>query len=244
MKILGTLFVLLVSFVGVWAITRQDQQAPQQSPDLSRGIGAGERVNIASIANIANARGITKVTLSLPIDRQAIVRDFDDAVARHFIAIAQLVEKNSRVADPTSLNVTTFYRLKIVNSLGDKQTKCCASGDEIPETLPQLGEDEIYLKAIGGTAVFEGVEFTQEEAIGQLAPGQKYLFFLSSKTPGKLASVFLGAGVVYKITDSSDRIATENEESSRLARLIDQEFGGSLDKLKEGVKLSHQKSAR
>src|SRR5262245_7334180 len=215
MKTLRVLLVL-IAFAGViWAVAinadrfraQQDQQMSQQDPQLFRAT-RGERLTLASIAKKAKAKGITKVNLPVAEERQAVVRDFDDAVSRHTVVIAQLIDKTSLVNDPLSLDIDTFYKLKILEKISDPSTPCCSSVAEIPATLSQLMEDEIYLRGIGGTIVVDGVEFTQKEFIGQLLTNQNYIFFLSDKSPGKPASLHLGSRGIYKV-EANGQIETD-----------------------------------
>jgi hypothetical protein len=240
MKILGVVVVLITSIGVIWAVTKSAKHyQAQQDPQLFRA-DPGTRLTIASIAKKAKVKGITKVNLPVPEDRQAVVRDFNDAVSRHTIVIAQQVDRTSLVTDPLSLNIETFYKLKIVDNISVASTPCCDSNTDIPETLPQLGENEIYLRGIGGTVVVDDVEFTQEEFIGQLLPDQNYLLFLSDGSPSKLASLHLGPRGIYKV-DASGQIETDAKEMNPIKNAIDRDFNGSLVKFKERAKSFHRK---
>jgi hypothetical protein len=99
--------------------------------------------------------------------------------ATHSLPVDGVVETSVVYGAPDSINVETWYKVKVLWRGPEPSVHPATVKETVPEQLRDLGQDEILVMRIGGTAVVDGVSIT-EWAEKPLAAGQRYLFFLDS----------------------------------------------------------------
>jgi hypothetical protein len=178
-------------------------------------------------------KGNRKVVFAAPLLEYPDSISLETAVAETTIVVADVLDKQSRLIDPST--IATFYKLGVIERLSEPTSSPCCNpkDDDFPADLPAVGENEMYFVGIGGTIVLDEVEVTVKEDFDDLQPNRRYLFFLSATESGKFSVGKLGPRGVFTVAGNGH--LDSRLKRFRLGRELESRAGNSLTRLKNEI---------
>jgi hypothetical protein len=229
-KVLGLILVIAgFSGVAVYKPGLQGRQLPKDVPSEGR---------LRWHAQQAKSDGNQKVkvpTLLYDYGGSSNALDIDQALFTYTALVAKPIDKRSY--EYTSNDIVTWYKFATIEALSETRKPTCSTCDRMtppPEMLP-LKSGEFFVVRNGGSLIVDGVEVEQEEpGYPPFREGQKYLL-LVSMYPSGVASTAGGPLGVFTLDDNGIA-APINSKSHRLKTTFNNEFGASVNNIRQKLK--------
>ena len=129
-------------------------------------------------ANLAKSQGQTSTGMLLHIEPFDYTSTLSETATQSLL-VDGVVESSVVYGAPDSINVETWYKVKVLWRGPEPSVHPATVKETIPEQLRDLRPDEILLMREGGTVIVDGVSIT-ERGVKPLAVTKRYLFVLES----------------------------------------------------------------
>jgi hypothetical protein len=221
------LILLVISFV--WrANSNHAQQARNPSAPQSREDPTSLRARVKR----AKPDGRGEVVFSLPEPILADVASLDQALNNYSAIIAEPLEATSVQTD--ARNIMTYYRFRVLERLSQSHS-AAATMPNIPQELPALKENEMYVVEGGGSVLIDGIKVTQRPAY-DYALGHKYLLFISTNSSQTVGMVHLGKTGVFRMMPDDDSLEPISGEPSVVSRDLQQRHANRISSLRSALR--------
>jgi hypothetical protein len=223
--ILAAFFLLAVATLLTVSVKMQRRSDPQ------REVGT-----IKQHAERAKARGEQQVVIpGWNVEYVGGGLNLDEALSRYRLVVAQPIQE--KVISDYSRNITTWYKLKIAETISPgKAPSCfpCFNSVEPPGELLPLSPDEVIVARSGGGVIVDGVNVIMESDFPPLSLSKKYLFLLSVE-PSGIAAIGAGPAGVFAVNDDGS-FAPIIQKPHAINSGMQNRYGHSLKRLQESLK--------
>lgn len=189
----------------------------------------------------AKEKGDRRITIGTDIPLLVEVSNPMEASAEYSVVMVKPVDKTSMVID--SGNISTFYKVEVVEMLTQGKPCSICFPEIMPDGLPVLSDNEMYILVGGGTVTMDKIEIYQEEQFGGFDMSEQYLLFLAHDPSKRIGMVTIGAGGIYHIRpDGSLKAVIDPIHPGKNSFQLEvEQRGQSIDRFKAAIKSYKQK---
>jgi hypothetical protein len=229
LALVGFILVLL----GANLIKVSSKSKQEELKQLDR---AEDKNTIAWYVRVAKAKG--EKTVALPVEQSEYANGFetlDQALQYNEAIIGMPIEKRVVYTDDS---LRTWYKIKILEDLSDKNrlkcSDCTFNGLTVPQELLPLNTDEILMVLGGGSATIDGVQVTYDDPLyPQFQLSKKYFLFFQTDQSRQIGLIRMGPTGVYTIGD--DKLSPVNENPHPIKSEIINRYNSSIESLRSHV---------